>query len=63
MCVGRRHLNLWQQKLGNFPDSVWDQADLETLVLADNNPCRSVIAGVLFTARPSIHTPIDKCFA
>ena len=30
------HLNLWKQQLGAVPESVWNQADLETLVLADN---------------------------
>jgi Leucine-rich repeat (LRR) protein len=30
------HLNLWKQQLGRVPDTVWDQIDLETLVLADN---------------------------
>ncbi len=30
------HLNFWKQRLGTVPDSVWDQTDLETLVLADN---------------------------
>ena len=31
------HLNLWKQRLGRVPESVWDQAGLETLVLADND--------------------------
>jgi len=31
------HLNLWKQHLGRVPESVWDQTDLETLVLADNS--------------------------
>ena len=31
------HLNLWKQRLGGVPESVWDQAGLETLVLADND--------------------------
>jgi hypothetical protein len=31
------HLNLWKHHLGQVPDSVWDQVDLETLVLADND--------------------------
>jgi hypothetical protein len=31
-----RTLNLWKRGLGQVPDSVWDQAELETLVLADN---------------------------
>jgi Leucine-rich repeat (LRR) protein len=30
------HLNLWKKQLGAVPESVWDQTDLETLVLADN---------------------------
>lgn len=30
------HLNLWKKQLGRVPDSVWEQTDLETLVLADN---------------------------
>jgi len=32
----RCHLNLWKQGLGHVPDSVWEQTELETLVLADN---------------------------
>ena len=31
-----KHLNLWKHALGAVPESVWDEADLETLVLADN---------------------------
>src|SRR5205814_9759810 len=31
------HLNLWKQHLGRVPESVWDETDLETLVLADNS--------------------------
>ena len=31
------HLNLWKQRLGRVPESVWKQVDLETLVLADND--------------------------
>jgi Leucine-rich repeat (LRR) protein len=31
------HLNLWKKHLGHVPDSVWNQTDLETLVLADND--------------------------
>jgi Leucine-rich repeat (LRR) protein len=31
------HLNLWKKSLGRVPDSLWDQTDLETLVLADND--------------------------
>lgn len=31
-----RHLNLWKKQLGRVPDDVWEQIDLETLVLADN---------------------------
>jgi Leucine-rich repeat (LRR) protein len=30
------HLNLWKKQLGRVPDSVWEQPDLETLVLAEN---------------------------
>lgn len=29
--------NLWKQRLGQVPESVWDRKDLETLVLADND--------------------------
>jgi hypothetical protein len=28
------HLNLWKKRLGSVP--VWEQTELETLVLADN---------------------------
>src|SRR5207253_11454667 len=31
-----RHLNLWKHNLGAVPDEVWDDEELETLVLADN---------------------------
>jgi hypothetical protein len=31
------HLNLWRKRLGSLPDSVWEQTELETLVLADND--------------------------
>ena len=31
------HLNLWKHRLGRVPDSVWEQTELETLVLADND--------------------------
>jgi Leucine rich repeat len=31
------NLNLWKKHLGHVPDSIWDQTDLETLVLADND--------------------------
>jgi Leucine-rich repeat (LRR) protein len=31
------NLNLWNQRLGRVPESVWDQVDLETLVLAGND--------------------------
>jgi Leucine-rich repeat (LRR) protein len=31
------HLNLWKYRLGQVPESVWEQTDLETLVLADND--------------------------
>ena len=30
------HLNLWKKRLGQVPDSVWTQSELDTLVLADN---------------------------
>jgi len=30
-------LNLWKQRLGQVPDWVWEQTNLETLVLADND--------------------------
>jgi Leucine-rich repeat (LRR) protein len=30
------HLNLWKKQLGSVPEDVWDHADLESLVLADN---------------------------
>ena len=30
------HLNLWKQQLGRVPDAVWEQSELQTLVLADN---------------------------
>jgi hypothetical protein len=29
-------LNLWKHTPVRVPDSVWDQTELETLVLADN---------------------------
>jgi Leucine-rich repeat (LRR) protein len=29
-------LDLWRQHLGRVPDPVWDWAELETLILADN---------------------------
>jgi Leucine Rich Repeat (LRR) protein len=31
------NLNLWKHRLGRVPESVWEEADLETLVLADND--------------------------
>jgi Leucine-rich repeat (LRR) protein len=31
------HLNLWKKRLGRVPESVWEQTELETLVLADND--------------------------
>lgn len=31
-----RHLSLWKQQLGEVPDSVWTQYQIQTLVLADN---------------------------
>lgn len=30
-------LNLWKKQLGRVPESVWEQTDLETLVLAEND--------------------------
>ena len=30
-------LNLWKKELGVIPDSVWEEADVETLILADNH--------------------------
>jgi Leucine rich repeat len=30
-------LNLWKQKLGAVPESVWDQIDLQKLILAEND--------------------------
>jgi Leucine-rich repeat (LRR) protein len=29
-------LNLWKKQLGRVPDSVWEQTELESLVLAEN---------------------------
>jgi hypothetical protein len=31
-----QHLNLWKRALGDVPDTVWERAGLETLVLVDN---------------------------
>ena len=31
-----RDLSLWKKQLGRIPDYVWEQLELETLVLADN---------------------------
>ena len=31
------NLNLWKKQLGHVPDSVWQQTQIETLILADNN--------------------------
>jgi Leucine-rich repeat (LRR) protein len=31
------NLNLWKQQLEQIPDSVWQQTEIETLVLADNH--------------------------
>ena len=31
-----RNLNLWKRGLGKVPESVWEETELETLVLADN---------------------------
>ncbi len=33
------HLSLWKKRLGSVPDWVWERADLETLVLAENELC------------------------
>jgi len=30
------HLNLWKKSPGKVSDTVWEQTELETLVLADN---------------------------
>src|SRR5277367_1620686 len=30
------NLNLWKKQLGNVPDSVWQETEIVTLVLADN---------------------------
>jgi len=30
-------LNLWKKHLGSVPDHVWEQIELETLILADND--------------------------
>src|ERR1700720_2644264 len=30
------HLNLWKKRLGRAPESIWEETELETLVLADN---------------------------
>jgi Leucine-rich repeat (LRR) protein len=30
-------LSLWKKRLGQVPESVWAQTELESLVLADNN--------------------------
>jgi Leucine-rich repeat (LRR) protein len=32
-----RHLDLWKHHLGEVPPYVWENKDLETLVLADND--------------------------
>ena len=29
-------MNLWKKQLGRVPDSVWEQTELESLVLAEN---------------------------
>ena len=31
------NLNLWKHRLGRVPEFVWEQVDLETLVLAEND--------------------------
>ena len=31
-----RNVNLWKKNLGHVPDEVWEQLEIETLVLADN---------------------------
>ncbi len=31
------NLNLWKKQLTHVPDFVWQQSELETLILADNN--------------------------
>jgi Leucine-rich repeat (LRR) protein len=30
-------LNLWKKHLGHVPDEVWENLEIETLVLADND--------------------------
>jgi Leucine-rich repeat (LRR) protein len=36
-AVDTRNINLWRHRLGHVPETVWEQIDLETLVLADND--------------------------
>src|SRR4051794_38929874 len=36
MAESTPHLNLWKHQLGRVPESVFERADLQTLVLADN---------------------------
>jgi Leucine-rich repeat (LRR) protein len=38
-------LNLWRQQLGKVPESVWQDTELQVLILADNG---------LTTSRPEI---------
>ncbi|PYV74052.1 MAG: hypothetical protein DMG96_21290, partial [Acidobacteria bacterium] len=39
------HLNLWKHRLRQVPESVWEQDNLETLVLADND-LQEIPAGI-----------------
>lgn len=32
-------MNLWKKRLGHVPESLWEQTEIETLVLADNDLC------------------------
>jgi hypothetical protein len=36
---GAKDLNLWKLHLGRVPESVWEDTELETLVLAENDLC------------------------
>ena len=39
------YLNLWKHRLRQVPESVWEQDNLETLVLADND-LQEIPAGI-----------------
>ena len=44
-------LNLWKKQLEHIPDSVWQQTEIETLVLADNQLSElSGLIGVIFAS-------------